>query len=114
MRKAVSTIVNWVQKINWYDFKTVSLHKSSYGTVGTVCKFYTLPTTARSHPTNHHGPSTLSENIQRNKYSNSIQELDFYRANQAEIFEEMRCYQLCQAEKRKRKTIKTGAFDKGL
>ena len=75
----VSNIVNWVQKINCYDFKTVSPHKSSYRTVYTIIIFYTLPTTARSHPTDHHGPSTISENIQRNKYSYKIQELDVYQ-----------------------------------
>ena len=43
--------------------------------------FYTLPATARSHPTDHHGPSTLSENIKRNKYSYKIQERGLYRGN---------------------------------
>ena len=91
--------MNWVQKINCYGFKIVSPHKSSYGTVCTVCNFYTLPATARSHPTDHHGPSTISENIKRDNYSYKIQELDVYRANEAEIFEEMCSYQLCQVQK---------------
>ena len=38
----VSTIVNWVQKINGYDFKTVSPYKSWYEIVYTVCHYYTL------------------------------------------------------------------------
>ena len=95
----VSIIVKWVQKINCYDFKTVSPRKSSHGTVCTVIIFYTLPATARSHPTDHYGPSTLSENIKRNKYSYSIQELDVYRANEATFSEEMCSYQLCQVQK---------------
>ena len=31
--------------------------------------FYSLLASARSHPTNHYGPYTVSENSQRNKYS---------------------------------------------
>ena len=79
----VSNIMNWVQKIKCYDFKTVSPHKSWYRTVCTVIIFNTFPASARSHPTDHYGQPTLSENIQRNKYSYKIQELDVYRANQA-------------------------------